>query len=96
MKNEKHSSSLVAIFRFLLQVAYDQELLGEDGIKCWIDLRRCDDAEDLDGHEVDAATLKLFHKPEVQAFVEWIEDEEDESGSEEDEDGESSAGSESD
>jgi hypothetical protein len=59
---------------------YDNDLASEESLKQWISLRRND--------EPDSQTGRLFLEPQVQMFVEWLEEDEDddsESGEDEDE-----------
>jgi len=73
-------SILYGAFRLILQLMYDNDLASEESLKQWISLRRND--------EPDSQTGRLFLEPQVQMFVEWLEEDEDddsESGEDEDE-----------
>lgn len=74
-------SILYGAFRLILQLMYDNDLASEESLKQWISLRRND--------EPDSQTGRLFLEPQVQMFVEWLEeddeDEDSESGEDEDE-----------
>lgn len=67
------TASLRPMFRFLLQIMHDAGILAEESLVQWISLRR--------SMTSDAARKSLFDQPEVQDFVEWIE----EDGSDEEE-----------
>ena len=74
------TASLRPMFRFLLQILHDAGILTEESLLQWIRSRR--------NMPPDAARRLLFDQPEVQDFVEWIEDEGE--GSEEDDDADDS------
>ena len=75
---ESNNNSLLKIFRFILQVFYDSELLNETTLLNWIAKRR----SLTSGKKYD-----LFHQTEVQQFVDWIEeDSEDEDDDDDDDD----------
>lgn len=61
------------MFRFLLQIMHDSGILSEDSLLQWVGVRR--------ENSQDALRNSLFEQPEVQEFIQWLEDE----GSEEDE-----------
>ena len=79
-----HSIALVPIFRYLLQVTHDEELLSEEGAKLWIECRSSGDASP---HEpsISSSVLELFSNPLVQDFVNWICAEDSEEDEEEEE-----------
>ena len=59
------------VFRFALQLLLQMEVLTDEGLELWIEERRA-----MDAARPEAA---LFATEDVQAFVEWLEDEEDDS-----------------
>lgn len=59
------------VFRFALQLLLQMEVLTDEGLELWIEERRA-----MDAARPEAA---LFANEDVQAFVEWLEDEEDDS-----------------
>jgi len=63
------SESFYSVFRMFLQVLHDSDLLSEEMLVLWIDARRTEEPQSKAG--------KLFSEPLVQAFVEWLEDDED-------------------
>lgn len=70
-------SPYYAVFRMVLQVLHEAELLADDAFDKWIEDRTQDESQ--------SNVKKLFNEPQVQAFVEWLnEDEEDEDDDEED------------
>ena len=75
---EEFKSTVRPIFRLVLQILYDSELVSEDALLRWIGLR--DDDED--------ERKKLFNEPKVQEFVEWLQEEDDDDDEDEDEDDE--------
>lgn len=68
------------VFRMMLQVLNDSELLSEEVLNEWIEERQgCEDTSEGVG--------KLFNEPSVQEFVEWLqEDSEEDDDDDEDED----------
>jgi len=94
-------ATLIPLFRLILQLLYDAEVLAEDTLLEWADLRRSGDQdEDEEGASAErhAEVLALFQHPQTQEFVTWLEeeddDDDDESGSSDD--GESGSEEESD
>ena len=82
---------LYGVFRMLLQMLYDEEILSQEALDDWIELRRgfIDDENDVSEEaELDRQRASLFKEPMVQALVEWLE-ESDESEDDESEDDES-------
>lgn len=90
---EKNREALYPLFRFILQIVYDCDIISEEGIMQWIELREGENEEglgrdygDREDLEHDLMAVQLFQEPAVQAFVDWIkEDSEDEESSDEDE-----------
>ena len=80
---------LYGVFRMLLQMLYDEELVSQEALEEWIEMRRgltVDDEDDDEEAEQDRKRAKLFAEPMVQALVEWLEQsDESEEGSDEDE-----------
>lgn len=76
---EACAQTFYAIFRFIMQLFYDAELLSEEVLLQWIDLRRnhCNSSSRQNA---------LFNETTVQDFVDWIEAEEEDDSEEEDED----------
>ncbi len=86
------------VFRFMLQILFEAELLSDEGVLAWAARRRCRPAEHHPDQQDDddaaggeqgclsyAMRQALFDEPKVQEFVAWVQqDEEDE---EEDEEG---------
>jgi hypothetical protein len=70
------SSPLYGVFRLLLQVMYDAELLSEEALQLWVEERKEDD--------INSKVGKLFAEPQVQAFVEWLQEEDDDDEEEDD------------
>jgi translation initiation factor eIF-2B subunit epsilon len=66
-------------FRFLLQTLHDKEVLSEEALLAWKEERK-DETEDT------PLVGKLFHLQLVQEFLEWLEEESEEEGSDDDED----------
>ena len=58
---------------------YDSELISEDALQEWIAYRREED-------DPSSKTRELFLEPQVQTFVEWLEEEESGEDEEGDED----------
>lgn len=80
---EEHKTTYYPLFRFILQVFYDSEILTEEGIVEWIHLREKMEENNND-NGVTTARIGLFKDPKVQEFVEWIqEDDDDEEESDE-------------
>eukprot|EP00636_Phaeomonas_parva_P006031 CAMPEP_0118868664 /NCGR_PEP_ID=MMETSP1163-20130328/12142_1 /TAXON_ID=124430 /ORGANISM="Phaeomonas parva, Strain CCMP2877" /LENGTH=775 /DNA_ID=CAMNT_0006803407 /DNA_START=60 /DNA_END=2387 /DNA_ORIENTATION=- len=75
-------------FRFALQIFLQAELLTDDGLLLWVTMRRT-------GAQ-DAPEAELFNKPDTQAFVDWLEESDDESESGDDSESDSEDGSDSD
>lgn len=75
---EACAQSFYAIFRFIMQLFYDADLLSEEVLLQWIDLRRnhCNSSSRQNA---------LFNETSVQDFVDWIEAEEEDSEEEDDE-----------
>jgi len=77
------------IFRPILQILYDAELVTEEALLQWAEQRKAEVEEEQEEQgKVTSARLLLFQDPIVQEFVEWLEeeeedDEEEESGDEE-------------
>mmetsp|Transcript_1218 Transcript_1218/g.1986 ORF Transcript_1218/g.1986 Transcript_1218/m.1986 type:complete len:748 (-) Transcript_1218:122-2365(-) len=69
---------LYPVFRFILQIMYDSELLSEDSLLTWADTRES-------GSHIAENKKTLFMEPQVQEFVEWLR-EGDDDDSDEDED----------
>jgi eIF4-gamma/eIF5/eIF2-epsilon len=69
---------LAGVFRFVLQLLYDMEVVGDEGMTEWIAQRRTGPAN--------CPELALFNAPATKAFVQWLEDaeSEEESGSDDD------------
>eukprot|EP00953_Heterococcus_sp_UTEX-ZZ885_P007011 4274-Heterococcus_DN1.PRE.3 len=61
---------LAGVFRFVLQLLYDMEVVGDEGMTEWIAQRRTGPAN--------CPELALFNAPATKAFVQWLEDEESE------------------
>ena len=74
------ATTLYPVFRLILQLLYDEELVTEDALMKWIQAREDEDAGTPRG--------ALFRQPQVQAFVEWLQEEEEEDDEDEDEDDE--------
>lgn len=77
----EHKGDLYGIFRMVLQLLYEAEVLSQEALEDWISERRdllADDSED--------PRVVLFKEPMVQAFVEWLEDDEDDDSDEEEDD----------
>ena len=55
------------LFRFILQIFYDCEVLTPEALTQWIAARR----------NAETPERALFDLPAVQQFVEWLEDEDD-------------------
>ncbi|CAM9388158.1 unnamed protein product [Discosporangium mesarthrocarpum] len=71
--------SLRAVFRYVLQLLLNEEMVDEECLMRWVTLRRSTPGE--------TPERKLFDEREVQDFVEWLEEEEEEDDDEdEDED----------
>jgi translation initiation factor eIF-2B subunit epsilon len=75
----ENGSSLYPFFRFLLQMVYDAELVNEETLKKWIEIRSDSDDED-------DPKIKLFEQPEVQEFVDWIQDDDDDDDDDDEDD----------
>ena len=61
----------------ILQIIYDAELISEDALLKWIELRKSQGTTGKVG--------KLFFEPQVQEFVDWLlEESEDEDEDEDD------------
>jgi eIF4-gamma/eIF5/eIF2-epsilon len=70
---------LAGVFRFVLQLLYDMEVVGDEGMTEWIAQRRTGPAN--------CPELSLFNAPATVAFVQWLEaaeSEEEESDSDAD------------
>jgi len=78
------NASLYQLFRFILQICYDSELLTEDGILQWVEDSQ-DDEDDEEENERDTRRKVLFNEPSVQEFVKWIKDSEEDDDDEEEE-----------
>jgi translation initiation factor eIF-2B subunit epsilon len=66
-------------FRFLLQTLHDEEIVSEDAILMWA-------ASHNESADTKSPTAKLFAAKPVQDFLQWLQEEESEDGSDEDED----------
>lgn len=81
------------MFRFILQIVHESELVKEEAVCRWISMREADAIEDLEDDEEECEEdvmiqkrVRLFKEEPVQAFVKWIQvDSSDEDGSGEDE-----------
>ena len=73
-----NSAPFYTVFRFALQLFYDCDLLKEESLVRWVELRQAM------GNTGDKK-YALFHEPVVQDFVEWISAEEEDDEEEEDE-----------
>jgi hypothetical protein len=71
------AKTFYVIFRFIMQLFYDADLLSEDVLLKWIDLRRnhCNSSSRQNA---------LFNETAVQDFVDWMEAEEEDDSEEED------------
>jgi translation initiation factor eIF-2B subunit epsilon len=73
------SDKIAPIFRFALQLLYDMELVTEDAVLDWAEMRR--------SGEGGLSEIALFNNPKMQEFIEWLEEEDEEDdGDSEDED----------
>ncbi|KAG5182444.1 nucleotide-diphospho-sugar transferase [Tribonema minus] len=72
------ATPLAGVFRFILQLLYDTEVVSEEGMEQWIALRRSGPAT--------APEMTLFNAPQTQEFIAWLEDEEEESDDEDEDD----------
>lgn len=63
------TGSLYSVFRLILQVLFESELLSEACLMAWISQRESDDKC--------LPRKELFLQPHVQAFVEWLQEDED-------------------
>ncbi len=84
---------LYPIFRFIIQMCYDAELVTEEAFEIWISQRRAPSAPRdcrLPVKDNWGERLELFNEPRVQEFVEWLNASEDESDDEDDEESGSS------
>jgi len=71
-------STLYPVFRYIIQVMYDSDLLSEASILKWINSRK---------NSNDIMKMRLFNEQAVQEFVDWIQnDEDDDEDGDEDED----------
>lgn len=68
-------------FRFVLQTLHDEEAISEESILTWASERRTEVAKGGD----DNPRIQLFQMQPIQDFLEWLEDDSEEAGSEEDE-----------
>lgn len=76
---EGERKQIYSVFRFLLQIAYDADILTEEALLKWADER----IEEFD----DSPRKTLFNERNVQEFVVWLrESADEESGDEEDDD----------
>jgi len=74
---EGEKKQIYSVFRFLLQIAYDADILTEEALLQWADER----TEDFD----DSPRKALFKERNVQEFVVWLrESAEEESGEDDD------------
>lgn len=73
------SATLCPVFRLILQLLYDEELITEESLVLWIHVR------EEEGKSPTSSKGMLFQQPQVQSFVEWIK-EDDDDDSDEDED----------
>lgn len=74
------------IFRPILQILYDAELVTEDALLQWAAQRQAEvDEEEEEQGKVTSARLQLFQDPTVQEFVAWLEEDESEEDDDEDE-----------
>lgn len=73
---DQRRARFYGIFRLVLQILYDSELLSEDALEQWARARRA---------EMGSPRAALFLEPQVQAFVGWLEAEDDEEDEEEEE-----------
>ena len=67
------------LFRMMLQVLHESELVTDEVFEQWIDERQ-------EEEDTDSGIGKLFNEPFVQEFVEWLQDDESESESGSDDD----------
>jgi translation initiation factor eIF-2B subunit epsilon len=87
--DEAFKSVLHPVFRMIVQICYDSELVSEETLKRWIALRRAGVAPDGVHASLTrnwSARVTLFEQPVVQQFVEWILSEEEDSSDEDDDD----------
>eukprot|EP01038_Epipyxis_sp_PR26KG_P007435 gene7435-10131_t len=85
---KENSQAIYPIFRFILQVFYDTELISEEAILEWISLREQNNdwADEMDDEYYnEAKKMQLFNEPQVQQFVDWIKSEEGDDEDEEEE-----------
>ena len=64
------NSPIYDCFRFVLQIIYDVELVSDDGILRWIQIRESKSSSSEDVH-------RLFDDESVQQFVQWVKQDED-------------------
>merc|ERR1712196_19053 len=83
---------LYSMFRFILQLLYDSNLLSDEGLLEWIEKRKA--MKGCDNYHGDKDLMKkklgLFEEETVQVFVDWIENMEDDEDEDEDENNSSS------
>jgi len=77
-----HSMLLLTIFRIILQILYDAEILTEEALLQWITSREIE----VKNNSISIEKIKLFQQPSVQEFVEWLQGDEEEEEEEDDED----------
>ena len=77
-------SPYYGLFRMMLQVLHESELLTEEILGCWISDKRLEENQ---------SRRKLFNEPSVQEFVDWLqndgnsEDDDDDDDTDDDDDG---------
>ena len=77
---EANAQSLYPVFRLILQLLYDEELVSEEALVQWIEERNAEGAEPT------SARGKLFKHPQVQTFVAWIQEDEDDDDEDDEDD----------
>lgn len=81
-----HKSVILPVFRLILQILYDADVVSEESLQQWIAERRRGELSEEDSMSAYRADIiGLFKQPQVQAFVDWLE-EDDEEDDEEEED----------
>jgi translation initiation factor eIF-2B subunit epsilon len=74
-----YSNVLAPIFRFILQMLHDSDLLTDTSLLEWAELR-------ASSQGCSEAKMSLFLTPAVQAFVAWIKEDDEEESDEDDDD----------
>lgn len=76
----EHFEQFNPVFRYCLQMVYDLEIVSEDMLVQWVVAAQHEASENLTGSD-----KELMDNPQIQEFIDWLQEEEDSSEEEGDE-----------